>query len=899
MKLIIAEKPSLARNIASSIGANTKRNGYLEGGGYLVTWVFGHLFSLADIEEYAPRQDGKRGWTFDNLPCFPKEFRYQLRGDDGVKRQFELIRTLCRREDVDAIINAGDADREGEIIVRTAVRMTAVSGKPLMRLWLPDQTSETIRTALAEMKPDSDYDALANEGYARTYMDWLYGVNLTRYASILTGRLLRVGRVIVPIVKAIYDRDMAIRHFVPKKYYGVVSRTEEGGEELVLTSREEFDAEHRADTEALAALYNSLVTRVVDKHSKEDILPAGKLYSLSTLQNVLGKKYKMSMKESLDLVQALYEKGYLTYPRTNSEYLATAEKGKVRQILAGVQKLGYPVVFKDSKYIFDDSKIESHSALTPTYKIPKPSDLSPREAEVYTTVFRRFVAVFCAEPCKIERSELRIVVGDREEFLIKGTAILEPGWTKYDDYTKKDKLLPKLEIGQVITTAFAPVEKETTPPKHYTIETLNNYLKNPFKEDKAAAAEHEDDSEDSRAIFEGLELGTEATRTGIIDNARTTGYIELVKDVYHILPEGEYLIETLVALGISMDKYKTSEMGKALKRVFHGTMTVEESTALAEGEISEVFSHREEAAQKSGLGALGEVITRCPLCGKDVVRNSRDYACEGEECTFKVGLTLCQKNITPAIVRSIAERGHTEVLDGFLSRNRKRFSASLILKDGKVVFDMSDGDEGSEVTGCKCPVCGKKMVYTKFGYGCAVKKCGFHIGRLILKQKIDEDTVRIFCEKGVTPLLSGFVSTKSGKSFSAVLALRGGKAELVPTSDAAQVAHDAPFVKPIKGKKAVAPKKPLPPGAIGHCPLCGDGIVRGRQSYGCLGYTHGCAMRIPFTIEGHTITPEEVARLLEKGKTGKINGFLSAKAELYTGYLKLSKGKLTVEREKQ
>jgi DNA topoisomerase-3 len=280
----------LARNIASSIGANTKRNGYLEGGGYLVTWVFGHLFSLADIEEYAPRQDGKRGWTFDNLPCFPKEFRYQLRGDDGVKRQFELIRTLCRREDVEAIINAGDADREGEIIVRTAVRMTAVSGKPLMRLWLPDQTPETIRTALAEMKPDSDYDALANEGYARTYMDWLYGVNLTRYASILTGRLLRVGRVIVPIVKAIYDRDMAIRHFVPKKYYGVVSRTEEGGEELVLTSREEFDAEHRADAEALAALYNSLVTRVVDKHAKEDILPAGKLYCFSTLQNVRGKK---------------------------------------------------------------------------------------------------------------------------------------------------------------------------------------------------------------------------------------------------------------------------------------------------------------------------------------------------------------------------------------------------------------------------------------------------------------------------------------------------------------------------------------------------------------------------------------------------------------------------------
>ncbi len=899
MRLIIAEKPSLARNIASCIGATTKRNGYLEGGGYLVTWVFGHLFSLADIEEYAPRQDGKRGWTFDNLPCFPKEFHYQLRGDDGVKRQFELIRSLCRREDVEAIINAGDADREGEIIVRTAVRMTAVHGKPILRLWLPDQTPETIRASLAEMKPDSDYDALANEGYARTYMDWLYGVNLTRYASILTGRLLRVGRVIVPIVKAIYDRDMAIRHFVPKKYYGVVSRTEEGGEELVLTSREEFDENHRADAEALAALYNSLTTKVVDKRSKEDILPAGKLYSLSTLQNVLGKKFKMSMKESLDIVQALYEKGYLTYPRTNSEYLATAEKGKVRQILAGVQKLGYPVVFKDSKYIFDDSKIESHSALTPTYKIPKPADLTKRESEVYTTVFRRFVAVFCAEPCRIERSELRIAVGDREEFVIKGTAILEPGWTRFDDYTKKDKLLPKLEVGQVITTAFAPVEKETTPPKHYTIETLNNYLKNPFKEDKAAAAEHEDDSEDYRAIFEGLELGTEATRTGIIDNARTSGYIELVKDVYHILPEGEYLIETLVALGISMDKYKTSEMGKALKRVFRGTMTVRESTALAESEISEVFSHREEAAARRGFGALGEVVATCPICGGAVKRHSRDYRCENEACTFKVGLTLCHKDITPAIVRSLAETGHTEILDGFLSRNHKRFSAALILKEGKVVFDLPEQAEGTPIEGCQCPVCGKKMVHTKFGYGCSVKKCGFHVGRVILKQKIEEDTLRLFCETGVTPLLSGFVSQRTGKSFSAVLALRGGKAELVPVSDGGGVPpHDTPFVKPAKGKKAVA-KKPLPQGALGYCPLCGDGIVRGRQSYGCLGYTHGCTLRIPFTIEGHTITPEEAARLLEKGKSTLIKGFLSSRGEVYAGYLKLSRGALTVEKKEE
>ena len=370
MILVIAEKPSLGRNIAGAIGGMQKRNGYMEGGEYLVTWVFGHLFSLADIEHYAPAPTGSRGWTFANLPCFPKTFDYQLAGDDGVKRQYALIESLCNRQDITAIVNAGDADREGEIIVRTCVRKALKSEKPLLRLWLPDQTPETIRSALAEMQPDSAYDNLAAEGYARTYIDWLWGVNLTRYASIISGRLLRVGRVIVPIVKAIYDRDLAIRRFTPETYYGVTSRTEVGGEELLLVSREEFrgadlDAA-RAGAQALADRYNAATTVVTDKKSKEDILPPGKLYSLSTLQNVLGKKFKMSMKDSLDTVQGLYERGFLTYPRTNSEYLATAEKGKVRQILSGVAKLGYPVAFRDSKYIFDDSKIESHSALTPT-----------------------------------------------------------------------------------------------------------------------------------------------------------------------------------------------------------------------------------------------------------------------------------------------------------------------------------------------------------------------------------------------------------------------------------------------------------------------------------------------------------------------------------------------------
>ena len=886
MILIIAEKPSLARNIAGAIGNMQNKNGYMEGGDYLITWVFGHLFSLADIEHYSPAPAHARGWTFENLPCFPKTFEYQLRGDSGVKRQFDLISSLCNRPDVTAIVNAGDADREGEIIVRTCVKKALRAAKPVYRLWLPDQTPQTVRAALGEMAPDSDYDNLANEGYARTYIDWLWGVNLTRYASIITGKLLRVGRVIVPIVKAIYDRDLAIRNFVPRTYYGVVSRTEVRGEEVLLTSREEFDGDRRADAEQLAREYNALVARVTDKKSKEDFLPPGKLYSLSTLQNVLGKKYKMSMKESLDIVQALYEKGYLTYPRTNSEYLATAEKGKMRQIISQVAQMGYPVAFRDSKYIFDDSKIESHSALTPTYRIPANGDLTEKEKQVYGTVFRRFVAVFCATPCRIERSELHITVGDREEFVLKGTAILEPGWTKYDDYTRKDKFLPNLEIGEVVPTAFAPQEKQTAPPKHYTIETLNNYLKNPFKEEKAQAEERAleegfEDEEDYRAIFEGLELGTEATRTGIIDNARNSRYIALNKDTYVILPDGEFLIESLLELGIDMDKHKTSQMGQALKAVWRGDMTVEQSTRLAEEEITRVFSHKDEAMRAHGnTGEIGEEIGACPLCGDTVERQGKGYVCRREGCTFRVGLTICRRTMTVEDVSAILREGRTPVLDGFISKNNRRFSSALCLKDGKVVFDMEESNDGEQVGKCKCPVCGKKLVYTRFSYACSAKKCSFRMGRTILTRKITEEEVAAFCETGVTPLLDGFVSKNDGSTFSGYLALRAGEAKLLkaganePTPD-----HEAPHTAAPR-RKATKEKASNGPKPLGKCPLCGEQVVRGRQNYGCMGFTRGCTLRIPFVWRGHEVTEGEARALLTKGMTARAVEYEGGKARL-------------------
>lgn len=703
MIAIIAEKPSLARNIVAGLGQMNKKNGYFENDEYIVTWAFGHLFSLCDIEDYIyeneeqnlinqatqsvqpaqPLKGDKTRWTMDNLPCFPEKFKFKLkRDDDGIKKQFNVIKTLINRKDVTQIVNAGDSDREGEIIVRLCVNHALENQKPFLRLWLPDQTPQTVKKAFSEMKSESEYENLANEGFARTYIDWLYGVNLTRYVTLKCGSLLRVGRVIVPIVKTIYDRDLEIERFVPEIYYALVSRAQTNGEVIELTSKYKFGKQEKAKAELCCERMNKLDAVVTDKKSKKETLSAGKLYSLTKLQNYLGKKYKMPMEKSLAIAQKLYENGYISYPRTNSEYLATNEKSKIKQIISDIAKLGYPVCFKDKKNIFDDSKIESHSALTPTYKIPEKNALSEDEKLVYSAILRRFVAVFCSEECIAEKTELTVSLGGKEDYLLKGTVILTPGWTKYDGSDKKDKILPDLNKGDKINVNFVPEEKQTSAPKHYTIETLNNYLKNPFKDEKA---DSENDDEDYKAIFKGLELGTEATRTGIIENAKKNGYISLKKDVYHIEREGRYLIEQLSALKISMDKYKTSELGQALKKVYRGEINIDQSVAMAKQEISEVF----ERDKTDDIPFYGEQVGKCPVCGSNIIKGKYGYGCAGykEGCSFKINLQILGTLINKTQVQKILSGEKTDQLS-FVSKSGKQFYGKLKLdKENKVVFD--------------------------------------------------------------------------------------------------------------------------------------------------------------------------------------------------------------------
>lgn len=384
----------------------------------------------------------------------------------------------------------------------------------------------------------------------------------------------------------------------------------------------------------------------------------------------------MSLSDTLSVVQSLYEKGFVTYPRTNTEYLAEAEKDKISKILSLLKNKGYSVEFKDKKSIFDDTKIESHSALTPTLKLPDTDDLSAQEQNVYNEILNRFLAVFCSVPCEVDRTTIIVSVGDYEDFTLKGDIYVRKGFLMYDAREIKDKVLPELAEGDIVNIRFVPKEKKTTPPKPYTTETLNNYLKNPFRDKKECTPEDE-----YKAVFEGLELGTEATRAGIIDNALKSRYISLKNNVYHIDDKGRFLIQAAAKLDIIMDKQKTAELGAALKRVYRGEISVAECVRIAECEITEIFQNQSSAEEINTYQEASEIIGKCPRCGSDVTERKKGFFCCNRDCGFALWkddkyFKAIGKKLTQAAVKSFLSKGCVK-LKGLTSRKGTKYDAVI------------------------------------------------------------------------------------------------------------------------------------------------------------------------------------------------------------------------------
>ena len=624
-KLIIAEKPSLARNIASALDIRVNKEGYMENEKYIVSWAFGHLFKLRDVDGYVGE---KRKWSEVKLPFFPEKFEFELKNDSGIKKQYKILKNLINSKEVDEIVNAGDADREGQIIVDIIID-TIKTNKKIKRLWLPEQTEETIRKAINNLEDNFKYKNLHNEGLARTYMDWLMGINLTRYISLKANMLFPVGRVLIPVIKYIYDRDLTIKNFIPEKYFTIESETMCNGTLLKLICDKKYNLLELEKAKSYSYELNRNKGIVKDIIEKEIILNPPKLFSLSKLQSKLSKENKISFAKSLEIIQKLYEKGFITYPRTNTEYLAEEEKDKVKELIKLYSD--YRLEFKDSKKIFDSSKIESHSAVMPTLKIPDMNSLNLEEKIIFETIRNRFISNFLKEQTIINQTEIKIAVRN-EIFNLKGKSIKQEGFLKYENQ-KIDNKLPYFEINQKIDVDFKVVDKLTVPPKKITEENLSNYLKNPFRNEKNQ--ENEDDTQEYREIMKGIEIGTEATRTGIIENAKKYGYITSEKQNFSITEKGIKLIELLDLLHINLYAEKTVEFSMLQKDIYNNRKNINDIIEKTENELQNIINQDVEVEK---LEKEMEVIGKCPKCNSNIYENSKSYYCSNYKNGCKTSL---------------------------------------------------------------------------------------------------------------------------------------------------------------------------------------------------------------------------------------------------------------------
>ena len=726
-RLIIAEKPSLGRAIANALNVKKftgeKSNGYYENENYIITWCFGHLFKLKDIGDY----DGldNISWEDIYLPFLPNPFELKYNPGrneeegEGIKKQIEIIKELVAKDDINEIVHCGDADREGQVIVNEILEYIG-NNKKVTRLWLPEQTEDTIQKQIMNCKENSTYEDLYNEGLTRIYMDWFLGINLTIFLSVKAKTKLNVGRVIIPIIKYIYDREQAIKNFKVEKYFQLESKTEKENIKIPLILRKErFNSKEEA--EKVANELNNNKAKVISIEKKEIKKYPGKLFSLGKVQSELSKNHKMNFDHSLKIIQKLYEEGYITYPRTNTEYLAEEEKDRIKNLIDLINQKGYKLEFKDSKKIFDTSKIESHSALTPTLKLPE--KLSKEEEIVYQVIFNRFVSNFLAEEAILSETTLTIKV-DNKEFKLKGTEIITPGFYTYEP-KKFDNQLPNLSENEEFEVKFLAVEKETEPPKKVTESELGNYLEHPFRkelkekntEDEENDEEIIEDAEDYKSILEGIEIGTVATRTGIISNAKTYGYITQENSNYSITSKGEKLIQLLDELKINLYKERTIEFSKDLKKVFHNMKIIDDVLGNTWNVLNEIIENGKDI--KPSVEFI-ESLGKCPKCGGKVFERAKTYSCENEDFIlwkeskhYKEKFSINQEEAKKFLANETVQCT-------LISEDKKSRKANLKIKlNGEYV----NFEEERESVG-KCPICGKEVVESEKMFYCTGNKDG-------------------------------------------------------------------------------------------------------------------------------------------------------------------------------
>ncbi|WP_300280168.1 type IA DNA topoisomerase [Peptacetobacter sp.] len=719
MKLILAEKPSVAKTIASFLGAKTRNQGYFEGNGYIVTYAVGHLVSLYDMKDY-DKERYSGSWKMNNFPFIPPD-KFKFKVDKSKKDQFNVIKSLLKRDDIEYIINATDNDREGELIA-FLIFFLAKPKIPIKRILVNEWTPEDITRGMKNLKDNNEMLNLQAAGYTRLITDWLIGINFTSVATLKygNGKMLNIGRVILPTVKLIYDRDMEIKNFIPKTYYEIESnfKCKDGeykGKLLVKGKETKIDT-----LEECKKIMSEIVSDkaiVKDKKVTNTKEYAPKLFSLTSLQGYITSKYsRFTSDKVLSVCQSLYEGkgkgGFITYPRTDSIYLEESLSSKAEQTL---NKLKSSLPYKDmikftkTKRVFDSSKVDSHSAIMPTYIIP--TGLNEDEQIVYNAIKDRFVANFMP-PAEFENTDIKTII-DNKTFQTKGKVLKKKGYLEVYNKQEKNDLLPLVEKGEIVDLLDKKhLEKQTTPPKSYTEDTLLKAMKNCGK----------NVSDDDTTVLSGYSIGTSATRADVLKKIKDVGYVKKKGKSYYITDLGINLVEIFPVKEL-LDIDFTGKLEKSLSDIQKGEFTRKEylnnicsfivksvntmkmdskknintenyvystkykkyikasSVKISESKSDSTKKSKTSSSKvSSNKDASKQSLGKCPICGGDVFEYEKGFFCQNyKNCKYGVWnedqcFKRLKKKPNKTMMKSLLKKGEAKV-KSFTDSNGNKFDA--------------------------------------------------------------------------------------------------------------------------------------------------------------------------------------------------------------------------------
>ncbi|MFO1362757.1 MAG: DNA topoisomerase III [Burkholderiales bacterium] len=798
-KLIIAEKPSVANDIARALGGFTRHGDYYESAGYVVCSAIGHLLELAAPEQY----EVKRGkWSFAHLPVIPPHF--DLKPIEKSEDRLKLLARLIRRKDVSAIVNACDAGREGELIFRY-IEQYVGAGKPVERLWLQSMTPAAIREGFAALRGDREMRPLADAAVCRSESDWLVGINGTRAMTAFNSKdggfyKTTVGRVQTPTLAILVEREKRIKAFVARDYWEVLGTfAGTGGEYGGRWFDEKFERDPndeylRAERIWDAARAEAIRARclgqpgIVSEESKPATQSSPLLYDLTTLQREANSRFGFSARNTLGLAQALYEKHkVLTYPRTDARALPEDYLGTVKKTLAmlaegsAVTRAYAPFAarvleegwVRPNKRIFNNEKISDHFAIIPTLQAPK--HLSEPEQKLYDLVVKRFLAVFY--PAAEFLVTTRITRVEGEPFRSEGRVMVNAGWLAVYGREAEDKDAPTLAPvpdGKVRTTAVEVQPNQTKPPARYTEATLLSAMEN--------AGKLVDDEELAEAMKE-KGLGTPATRAAIIEGLLFEDYLHRSGRELQPTAKAFDLLYAIEKFGI--DELRSPELTGdwefKLKQIEHGKLR-------REAFMDHIVDTTRDLVERIKRGTsidepLSTLAVACPKCGAAINENYKKFQCS--KCDFSMWKVIASRRIENEEAEALLRERSIGPLQGFRSRLGRPFAAMLKLKDdfsveldfGQSAADARDAEpvdfSGRQALG-NCPKCGARVFDHELAYVCEksvgpARTCDFRTGKIILQRAIEPEQVTKLLTAGKTDLLHKFIS-KKGRPFSAFLA---------------------------------------------------------------------------------------------------------------------------------